>query len=46
MIGEADPNPEEIEGPRVDRDTPGRPQEEDTYTTHPSLAGEVPQDKP
>ena len=46
MIGEADLNQEEIGGPRVDRDTPGRPQEENTYTTHPSSAGEAPQDKP
>ena len=45
-MGKADPNPEEIEGPRVDRDTPGRPQEEDNYATHPSLAGEVPRDQP
>ena len=46
MIGEADSNPEETGGPRVERDTPGRPQEEETYATHPSLAGEVPRDQP
>ena len=40
-IGEADSNPEDTGGPRVDRDTSGRPQEEDTYATRLNLAGEV-----
>ena len=40
-IGEADSNPEETGDPRVERDTPGRPQEEETYVTLPNLAGEV-----
>ena len=46
MTGEANSNPEDTGDPRVDRDTPGRSQEEDTYMTHPSMAGEVPRDQP
>ena len=46
IIGEANSNPEETGGPRVERDTPGRPQEEETDATRPNLAGEVPRAQP
>ena len=44
-VGEADSNIEDIEGPRIDRDTSGRHQEEETDATRMKLAIEVPRDQ-
>ena len=40
-IGEADSNQKDSRGPRVDRDTSGRPLKGDTYVILPGLAEEV-----